>query len=132
METIRPLSWTAVGRSGVLRQAPQTVRSSTAAGICAPGRTESEKVLTLATEIDPCFGVTPHVTMRGAHDDETNGVRGDARARPRRRGVRRGRGNGPGFRCAYTVRLALSLESDLSPRAVELMRAEIDRIWQPS
>ncbi len=31
----------------------------------------------------------------------------------------------------YTVQLALSLESDLSPRAVELMRAEIERIWQP-
>ena len=31
----------------------------------------------------------------------------------------------------YTVRLALSLESDLSPRAVELMRAEMDRIWRP-
>jgi hypothetical protein len=30
-----------------------------------------------------------------------------------------------------TVELALSIESDLSPRAVELMRAEIDRIWQP-
>ena len=32
---------------------------------------------------------------------------------------------------SYTVRLALSLESDLSPRAVVLMRAEIERIWQP-
>ena len=35
----------------------------------------------------------------------------------------------PGPPC--TVRLALSLELDLSPRAVDLMRAEIDRIWQP-
>ena len=32
---------------------------------------------------------------------------------------------------SVTVQLALSVESDLSPRAVALMRAEIERIWQP-
>jgi len=37
----------------------------------------------------------------------------------------------PAAESTVTVELALSVESDLSPRAVELMRAEIDRIWQP-
>lgn len=32
---------------------------------------------------------------------------------------------------SVTLQLALSVESDLSPLAVELMRAEIERIWRP-
>lgn len=32
---------------------------------------------------------------------------------------------------SVTVRLVVSLESDLSTRAMELLRAETERIWQP-
>ena len=38
---------------------------------------------------------------------------------------------GPARETSVTVQMALSVESDLSPKAVELMRAEIERIWQP-